>query len=136
MILRGHHLFCTALYGGHGYSETFCRGMEEVLRRAGAGEPVTLAVGEDAVCESCPHRLEGGGCALGTENVALRDENALAVLGLRAGEAVTWEETRPLLYRVTEEDFRRVCGGCRWYRKGLCSAGLLREKTRTSRKDP
>ncbi len=33
MRLRVHHLFCSALYGGKGYSEAFCANMQKVVRR-------------------------------------------------------------------------------------------------------
>lgn len=128
MRLRGHHLFCSALYGGAGYSQAFCRRMEELLARAKAGEYMELVNGPDDLCAACPHRMLDGGCALGTENVGDRDWNALAVLGLSPGRRVTWAETRPLLAGVTEETFARVCRDCRWAKEGLCSAQLLREK--------
>ncbi len=129
MILRGHHLFCTALYGGAGYSETFCRRMGDLLARQAAEEPMELTVGPDELCGACPHKTLTGGCALGTENVLRRDENALAVLGLTSGEAVTWARVRPRLAAVSDEAFVRVCGECRWQRQGFCTAALLRERT-------
>lgn len=32
MRLRVHHLFCSALYGGKGYSEAFCGNMQKIVR--------------------------------------------------------------------------------------------------------
>lgn len=129
MKLRGHHLFCTALFSGHGYNEAFTEAMGVILRSLRAGEPMELTSGPDCVCAACPHLLEEGGCALGTEDVCRRDCRALEALDLKAGDTLTWGQAQEKLGGLTEQTFQSVCGSCRWQREGLCSFQLLRERT-------
>lgn len=129
MRLRGHHLFCTALFSGHGYDEAFTENMKAVLDRLKAGEKIELAEGPDQVCSACPNLLEGGSCSLGEPNVRQRDAGAFRVLGLLPGEGLDRREANRRLSRLTEEEFQAVCGECRWQKEGLCSLKLLQAKT-------
>lgn len=129
MKLRGHHLFCTALFSGHGYDESFTKAMTAAVEVLQNGEPIELVSGPDGLCAACPNRMKGGGCALGTDDVLCRDRAAFQVLGLAAGESLSWRQAGKLLSQVTERDFQTVCGNCRWQKEGLCSQKLLRERT-------
>lgn len=131
MKLRGHHLFCTALFSGHGYDEAFAEKMGAVIERWKAGESVTLLTAADEICSACPNRQERGGCTLGTEDVLRRDQAALEVLGVPPGKRLTWKQAGDLLSSITEQGFQRVCGGCRWQKEGLCSFSLLQESAGT-----
>ncbi len=133
MKLRGHHLFCTALFSGHGYDEAFTAAMTAAIKAMRDGEQLELLAGPDVLCAACPNCLETGGCALGTEDVLRRDGAAFAVLGLKAGEKLSWPQAQNLLSRITEEGFRKVCGGCRWKKEGLCSWETLSRRTRGGR---
>lgn len=128
MRLRGHHLFCTALFSGHGYDRAFTEKMKETLSALEAGKPMELGFGPDELCAACPNRREDGGCELGTENVLQRDGDSFAVLGLEPGTSLNWKEAGERLAQVTDEEFFRVCGDCRWQKAGLCSPELLRER--------
>ena len=128
--IRGHHLFCMALFSGHGYDPAFTENMAGLIAALRAGERFRLTEGQDQVCGACLHRQENGGCALGTENVLQRDRAALRVLNLTAGRELGWEQARERLAAVTEEDFEAVCGKCRWAGEGLCSFALLAEWVR------
>lgn len=124
--VRGHHLFCMALFTGHGYSEAFTQNMGAIVRSLKAGEAFRLVQGQDIVCAACPHLMPGGGCAHGTEDVGQRDAAACRVLGLSPGEeGLGWQQVREKLLGAGEEGFRAVCGGCRWAGEGLCSWALL-----------
>lgn len=125
---RGHHLFCMALFTGHGYSEAFAGNMARVIQALQAGEPLRLALAPDDICARCPHLLPGGGCALGTEDVCSRDQAAFRVLGVSPGDELGWQQVRERLLQVDEEGFRAVCGGCRWAKDGLCSFALLQRQ--------
>jgi len=131
MKLRGHHLFCTALFSGHGYDEAFTEKMSAVIEKWKTGESIILLTTADEVCSACPNRRKQGGCALGTEDVLRRDQAALEVLELSPGDHLTWKRAGTLLSRVTEEEFQKVCGNCRWQKDGLCSYSLLRESAET-----
>ncbi len=131
MKLRGHHLFCTALFSGHGYDDGFSRKMAAAIKAMEAGETIELTAGADEICAACPNLLEAGDCALGTEDVLRRDRAALQVLGLTVGEQLNWSRAGKLLSALTEEQFQQVCGSCRWQREGLCSFKLLLHRTKS-----
>lgn len=130
MKLRGHHVFCTALFSGHGYDEAFTENMSGLIEAWKAGEEAELTEGRDALCAACPNRLEDGGCALGTEDVSRRDRAALRVLGLAGGERLSWKGAGERLLPIGEEEFQQVCGGCRWQREGLCSLEQLKRSVK------
>lgn len=127
MKLRGHHIFCTALFSGHGYDEAFTEKMGAVIAEWKNGEKAALLTAADEVCSACPNRLERGGCALGTKDVLRRDRAALKVLGLAPGREITWEQAGELLAHIAEWEFQEVCGDCRWQKEGLCTFPLLRD---------
>lgn len=129
--LRGHHIFCTALFSGHGYDEAFSERMTNIIKRWQSGEAAALFEGSDEVCRACPNRQADGGCELGTENAANRDAAALRVLGLSAGERLEWKRAGVLLSEISESDFQAVCGECMWQREGLCSFQLLQKSARS-----
>lgn len=128
MKLRGHHLFCTALFSGCGYDEAFTENMKSVLEKLQAGEKVQLAEGPDRVCSACPNSQPDGGCSLGTDDVARRDREALRLMQAVPGDKFAWREAGEKLSRLTEDQFRAVCGNCRWQKEGLCSYRLLMER--------
>ncbi len=126
--IRGHHLFCMALFAGHGYSEEFTQNMAAVIESLQKGEPLGLTEGPDDICAHCPNLLPGGGCAHGTEDVLHRDRGAFAALGAAPGQQTTWEQARQGLLGVDGEGFEKVCGQCRWAAEGLCSLALLQKR--------
>ncbi len=127
MKLRGHHLFCAALFSGHGYSRGFTEKMTELTAAMRAGERIIVKTGADELCSACPHRTGAGGCALGTENAAARDAAAMNVLHLVPGAKANWEQVKSKLLLITEQEFQFVCGDCRWQKDGICSLLLLKE---------
>lgn len=129
MKIRGHHLFCMALFSGHGYNTEFTEHMKAVLGALDRGEPMELSQGKDEICRVCPNLLSDGTCSLGDLNVQRRDAGAFRVLGLLPGEALDRREVNRRLSRLTEEEFQAVCGECRWQKEGLCSLKLLQAKT-------
>lgn len=125
--LRGHHVFCTFLFSGSGYDESFTENMQKVIDGMKAGEPFILRQGHDSICAACPNRTPDG-CALGTEDVARRDQAALSELGLAPGQELGWGRMKELLGQLDEPAFQRVCGNCRWQQEGLCSFRLLQKR--------
>lgn len=121
MKLRGHHIFCTALFSGHGYDERFTEKMGSIISQWQRGENACVVTCADEVCSACPNLTENGGCTLGTDNVFTRDTAALRVLGLCENQPLSWSEAGKLLSQISEEDFQAVCGNCRWQQEGLCS---------------
>src|SRR5260221_2372058 len=48
--LRPHHLLCMLTYAGRGYTPRFTSGMDDLMRRLGSGEEITLIDGPDDIC--------------------------------------------------------------------------------------
>lgn len=125
MKLRGHHIFCTALFSGHGYDKHFTEKMHSIILDWQQGGSARIVVGTDEVCSACPNLTEKNGCTLGTEDVLSRDAAALKVLKLAENQPLTWSKAGELLSQITREDFQAVCGSCRWQKEGLCSYEML-----------
>lgn len=130
--LRGHHLFCAALFQGCGYNEAFTRSMEEALAALAAGEGMSLVYGSDDLCKACPHCLPGNACGLGTSDVLRRDQAAREACGLSLGQELSPVQVGERLRQVNRSQWEKVCGGCRWQREGLCSWELF-ERLRKER---
>lgn len=123
--LRPHHMYCIPQFSGMGYSETFTKRMEDVIYRLDAGETFLLCAGRDVLCEACPYDGKEKGCLQGEEDVCFRDENAREALGLFYGKTYTWEEILACHRQVGKPAFTKVCGGCTWEKKQVCSFSLL-----------
>jgi hypothetical protein len=132
--IRSHHLLCILGFRGLGYSEEFVSNMRRVVGelRSDPTFPITLVVGCDAICVSCPHNKEGK-ClrsANSEVDVPLQDLDLLKRLGLEAGSQMpageTWEEVRE---RLAPGDLAEICGDCEWLGLGYCAEGLKRLRT-------
>ena len=130
--VRGHHLFCMALFSGHGYSEEFSRNMQNLIDQLKKGASISVCRGEaDQMCSACPNRTKDDECLLGTSDVRDRDSAALKVLNISVGDELSWTKTISLLKAVTQEEFLQVCDSCRWKDEGLCTWELLRQRSET-----
>lgn len=138
MILRGHHLLCSRLFVGNGYSQEFVERMGEVVSRTGLTQyqnsaafpmvkEIQLVCGDDYVCEKCPNLVTEGQaiCAHGNEDVLQKDKRTLRYAGLSEGGIYTPEEIQAGVECITEEQFHEICGTCRWYKAGYCSYEVL-----------
>lgn len=137
MRLRVHHLLCSALFVGKGYSEAFCQNMREVVgqlwEKTPEGQEIELIIQPDCICQECPNLTEEG-CSLDNNHVVSKD----AVLAEKLQLAINRHYPVPeLLHQVaknlTEEIFEASCHQCEWYQMGLCRYGKLIEKYRTDR---
>lgn len=125
--LRVHHLLCSILYEGAGYSEAFVENMNGIVQAL--KDPQTrlcLVTGADSICAECPNALEEGGCALDGEeikkNVGSLDERILGKTGLTAGEIYTARQAvGQTALHMDAAFFEQCCAGCRWYLAGYCS---------------
>ena len=126
--LRGHHLFCMALFSGHGYDERFTENMATVLDKLkqNEDEKVLLMAGDDSICAACPN-LNGTQCKLGNADVKSRDAHARDALSVTCGRIYPYGELRKRLANVSQEEFDLVCCNCAWWRKGLCSYEMFRK---------
>ncbi len=152
--LRVHHLFCSALFEGKGYSDDFVANMQSIVDRlfpegkAGVADDPSLSLGEgfgsrrtddplelielctepDLVCSKCPN-LQGSVCILDDNDVVSKDESLAKALGLICGRAYLREELiKTVAAALRQEIFENSCRKCRWYKEGLCSYQALRER--------
>ena len=113
--LRGHHLVCLHYYDGEGYDEPFIKNLEEVLELAGK-EGVRAVEGADEVCGPCPWR-DGAACtysAAADGEIRQMDTRALELLGLKAGDEVSWKSLRETGALIFREWYRLYCFACSW----------------------
>ena len=61
---RVHHIMCTNLYQGYGYSGAFCQNMTKMVTwlKDHADEPLLLVSDPDEICKKCPNLVEGKYC--------------------------------------------------------------------------
>lgn len=57
--IRPHHLNCMPRFIGKGYSDAFCRNMQEIKACIENGEPYTLVYESDDICAHCPNLMDG-----------------------------------------------------------------------------
>ncbi len=132
--IRGHHLLCLPGYQGFGYTEEHVAHMWQVREQLWTHLDTVVEVldSPDTMCQVCPH-LRDGGCVIepGDEVwVSRRDRRALSLLGLKAGQRLTWGEVLGRIReRVDEAKLARACGKCRWFPQGYCLEGLREVKS-------
>lgn len=137
MRLRVHHLFCSALYEGRGYSKGFCENMRRVVEwlwessRTEKEERTVMLIAEpDIVCSECPN-LTADGCGLEDDQVVCKDIRLAQALQLETQKVYA---VSALLAQVsqnlTKEIFETSCNKCDWYRMGLCGYEKLERKYR------
>jgi hypothetical protein len=109
--LRPHHLLCAANFIGKGYSDDFVENFETLLTHLKAGETFEVINSADAVCAACPN-LQAGICKT-QEKVDALDKKHSQVLGVKAGDKLTWLETQKLI-KSKVVDINNLCSGCEW----------------------
>jgi hypothetical protein len=132
---RPHHFLCTLGFEGKGYSEKFVANFQSIadsLRARGEeGDltPIEVVEGTDSICQPCPNRQQtstGAECATEAKIRSL-DQAHSAVLGLRAGEVLTWGDAKKLLSeKMSIEAHQAACAPCAWRSLGLCESALRR----------
>ena len=80
---RVHHILCTVLYRGEGYSGTFCDNMTE---KADPEEPLMLVTDPDMICARCPNRTPGDTCVDDKNHVKSKDLELLELFGLKENQ--------------------------------------------------
>lgn len=155
MRLRVHHLLCSALYVGKGYSVAFCENMQKVVewlweplsepeedeerQRApeyilckGEKREVRLITEPDNICKECPN-LADNGCRLDDDHVVSKDAALAQALGLETDRVYpVMELLHTVGSRLTAEIFEESCSNCEWYKQGLCHYEQLTQKYRQS----
>lgn len=124
MNLRVHHILCTPLFVGKGYSDSFVNNMKGIVDKLQNNEIVELQVTPDVICSSCPNHQDGV-CTLDKNKVETKDMKLLDAMKLST--TITYEARKlfkEVSEKMTKEIFENSCSKCEWYKQGLCSYEL------------
>lgn len=124
MKLRAHHLLCTVLYEGKGYSDAFVENMNQVVDMLRKDTSVHIIKAPDTICAHCPNAKSDGGCELDDENELIEDIDSyiIEVLGLEEDREYKSKDLYKLaLQNIKKEHFTKCCNSCRWHECGICS---------------
>ena len=120
---RVHHIMCTNLYKGYGYSGPFCENMTKMVSwlNENQDEPLLLVTHPDEICKRCPNLVDGRYCVDITNHVQKKDEKLLEPLKLNGNKTYTYRQLKEHAQKyLTKEVFEKSCSNCEWYDKGLC----------------
>lgn len=120
---RAHHIICTSLYEGKGYSGAFCENMTAIVNRlrSNPDEELVLVAEPDMICANCPNRTVDGKCESNDNRVVEKDRRVMRWLELNEGTLYSYREMcRHARSHMTEEIFMENCGKCDWRAQGLC----------------
>lgn len=127
---RVHHILCTVLYRGSGYSGVFCENMTRKVEQLqkNPDEPLQLVAGADMICQHCPNLTSIHTCTRDRDHVSVKDRSLLEQLALNENETYTYRcFLEHAAHYITAEIFENSCGNCEWYRRKLCSYELFTE---------
>lgn len=128
MQLRAHHLLCSVLFEGKGYSETFTKNMTQIVEQLRSPEcAFVLQKKQDIICTDCPNLQADGSCGLDA-GIHDLDQTVLDFFGLTTEKSVNSKEVFHIIKeKITPEFFETCCGDCRWKKMGICSYEKYRE---------
>jgi uncharacterized protein len=120
--LRGHHFLCVLTYRGLGYSAEFTANMTARIADIGAGAPVILVNGPDAICagmsKACSHAT-GHDCRaqdiLAMDSVAREAVERVLKRDLSRGAPLSKIELDQLRLAFSGGSIRAACDGCSWF---------------------
>jgi len=127
--LRGHHLLCVFGWQGHGYSESFNRRMDEVVRSLKEEESsIRLETKPDDICKSCPN-LESDHCHRNgkdkEDNVEAHDIRVLDFFNLKPDTQISAKDLNEVVKaKKPHEYLRELCNDCQWLEKNYCYESL------------
>lgn len=127
--LRAHHLLCTVLYKGAGYSKDFTENMDGIVKALREGSLIKLRCTQDIICSECPNALNDGRCALDKKEAEYKeiktlDSKVVEYFGLEDNLTEMCQSEKifaSVKNRINKEVFDEFCGNCRWYKAGYCS---------------
>lgn len=138
--LRAHHLLCSVLYQGKGYSDEFTKNMTMIVDRLRDSDTLLSIQNKlDNICGSCPNLCLDGQCALDFEKKQLeninknnKDKEYTQIKDLDSficdSFSISMNEPKKAkdLFKIiestiTKDIFDTCCQNCRWYKQGLCS---------------
>lgn len=128
--LRPHHLLCLLFYEGKGYDEAFVQNMDRLIAHLHHHQmaQVLLTDGEDYICSCCPQRMENGQC-VSNQKVEMLDQRVIDTFHLKIGQYYDYHHlTHQLSKLLNEDNFKKICSECEWYKQGICGKGIINTK--------
>lgn len=123
MNFRVHHILCTQLYKGLGYSGSFCENMTNkvLFLRNNSDYKLTLVTCPDEICKKCPNLKDGDFCSNGDNHVHIKDLELLEPLHLEEYSTYSYSELLEHSRKyLTEKLFANSCHNCYWFQTGVC----------------
>lgn len=120
---RVHHIMCTNLYQGYGYSGPFCENMTRMVAwlKDNPDEPLMLITDPDEICSKCPNLVKDKYCVNETNHVHEKDCALLEPLHLQEKMVYTYNELKQQAKEyLTRDVFENSCSNCEWYKQKLC----------------
>ncbi|MDF2880513.1 MAG: hypothetical protein K0R54_1070 [Clostridiaceae bacterium] len=119
--LRPHHLLCIQSYIGHGYSEEFVENMDKIVLHLNDDTSIKLVKTTDDICKACPNNLGNGKCQYESK-VCKFDAGVLTTFNFKDNYVYSYKFLLGTLKeKLTQENFKNICGNCEWYSHGYCS---------------
>jgi hypothetical protein len=124
MKIRAHHLCCIQGFQGYGYSPAFVSNMRTIISdiKAAPSRPIKLVSECDAICFSCPSKME---CStqksVHSHRIKNMDLAVLEKLNIEEGTVIEANEAFRLVNSKlnTASDIEEVCETCKWKRNCL-----------------
>lgn len=120
---RAHHILCTSLYEGKGYSNEFCDNMGKVVDRLRShpDEAFQIVAEPDLICANCPNQTKDKTCSQNANRVVDKDRRVIERIGLKENGTYTYRELCRLASgKITYEVYLGFCQKCPWREAGLC----------------
>jgi len=118
--LRGHHLICLHFFSGEGFTPEYIATLSEIIKKAEAGQTVSVCSGPDDVCNKCSY-LDAATCLYTQDADAetrAMDQVALKLLNTKTGEETKWRDMKEKVPGIFAVWSGQYCNGCDW--KPVC----------------
>lgn len=117
---------CTLGFRGKGYSLGFIKNYKKIAKLLQENEDHSIEVVPfmDDICGACPNKIDEVVCK-SQEKILRLDKAHAEVLGLKAGDVLTWKEAKERIKNhMSLEKFHQACAGCNWKEYGVCEEAL------------
>lgn len=116
--IRAHHLLCMQGFQGLGYNKEFALNMSQIIEKT-LQNPFSLIkviIGADAICECCPHDLDGKCNLKSTSDNDIRqlDSSILQYLDINEGSILHSSRILRITQSLSIENVKKICGNCFW----------------------
>lgn len=128
LTLRAHHILCTLLFEGKGYSSSFTSSLAEIAHILKTDDPaVRIAAGYDDICVGCPNKDDADPRLCINQRVSQKDRDIIRFLRIQEGCVYKYSTlAMAVRHKITAELFISSCQNCIWFKDGVCSYDKLR----------